>query len=93
MGSYEQAYSDHQYLWTVYGPAADMSGAYVDQGDLAKLLKSPTKATAKHCLVQQIVYWFDKGTEDRVPIDRTDPRLVEIADRYCCDLEGVPGCR
>lgn len=44
------------------GEAADMTGSYVDQNDLAKLLRSPTKATAKQCLCAQIEYWFQVGT-------------------------------
>lgn len=89
--TFEQAYSDHRYLWTTYGPAADMTGGYVDQGDLAKLLKSPTKQTARVCLIRQIVYWFDVGIDDKTPIDTRDPHLLQIADRHGCDPYGVPG--
>lgn len=79
--SYERAWQDHRYLWETYGPAADMTGAYVDQGDLAKLLQFPTKATARACLIRQICYWFDKGTDEGEP-DWSDPRLRVIARRY-----------
>ena len=57
---YEEVYKDHSYLWSI-GPANDMTGGYVDQEDLYKLLKNPTKATAKKCLLEQIEYWFDMG--------------------------------
>ena len=82
--SYDQAFADHQYLWTTYGEAEDMTCAYVDQGDLARLLKSPTKATARDCLVSQIEYWFSAGPDPhgRNTVDPNDPELIEIADRY-----------
>ena len=60
--SYMQALRDHQYLWNI-GPAYDMTGGYTDQEDLELLLKSPTKTTARKCLVRQIVYWFQVGPE------------------------------
>lgn len=85
---YEQALADHRYLWSTYGAANDMTGGYVDQEDLTRLLRSPTKATARDCLVDQIEYWFDVGpdpTGSSRP-DRSDPRLLEIAERYGRDL-------
>lgn len=60
--SYEQAYSDWEYLFSI-GCAYDMTGGYVDQEDLKKLLKSPTKKTARDCLVNQIIYWFQVGID------------------------------
>lgn len=82
--SCEQAFKDWSYLWTAYGPAHDMTGAYVDQGDLDKLLRSPTKATARDCLVSQIRYWFSVGPDcDRSP--KGDAQVEEIADRYGCE--------
>ncbi len=85
--SYEQAWADRLYLWSEYGPADDMTGAYVDQGDLEKLLRSPTKATACACLCRQIDYWFRRGPceTDRQP-DPTDERLQEIAERHGATL-------
>jgi len=82
--TYEQAWSDHHYLWSVYGAANDMTGAYVDQEDLARLLRSPTKGTARDCLVSQIEYWFQVGpdTSGGAALDKADPRLAEIAERY-----------
>jgi hypothetical protein len=81
--TYEQAYSDHCYLWQEYGPAEDMTGGYVDQEDLAKLLKSPTKATARDCLVNQIDHWFMVGPDSTAhQPDWSDARLQEIAERY-----------
>jgi hypothetical protein len=82
--TYEQAFRDHNYLWETYGPAADMTGAYVDQMDLALLLRKPDKTTARDCLVRQILYWFSVGTEDDgiSAIDWDDPEICEIADRH-----------
>lgn len=82
--SYEQARADHEYLWSI-APANDMTGGYVDQEDLSKLLKSPTKATARDIYMNQIIYWFHAGPQDddqagEVPWD--DPRVVEIALRH-----------
>ena len=88
--TYEQALADHTYLWEEYGPAEDMTGAYVDQEDLTLLLRSPTKATARDCLCRQIDHWFSVGPESqggcyRRP-DPTDPELIEIADRHALDI-------
>lgn len=85
--SHKQAYSDHYYLWKEYGEAADMTGAYVDQGDLAELLRSPNAKTAVDCLTRQITYWFSVGFGDsigRLPegLVQSDFRLQEIAERY-----------
>lgn len=85
--SYEQARTDHEYLWDVYGPAADMTGGYVDQEDLAKLLRDPTKKTATACYTSQIVYWFTVGPERpeyRTASDlwKYDTMVYEIAERY-----------
>lgn len=88
--TYEQAYKDRQYLWQTHGAAHDMTGDYVDSEDMEKLLKSPTKATARKCLISQIEYWFrigpdlafaKTGREER----EADPRVLEIAERYECD--------
>lgn len=81
MSRYDQTYADWNYLWTEYAPAHDMTGAYVDQGDLARLLKSPTKATACECLESQIIYWFDVGP-DCSKSTAGDERLANIAERY-----------
>ena len=80
---YQQAYDDHSYLWSHYGSADDMTGGYVDQEDLADLLKSPNIRTAYTCLLKQIDWWFQKGTDHLDPDpDMSDPRLQEIAERY-----------
>lgn len=77
--TYEQARSDHEYLWSI-GPADDMTGGYVDQEDLARLLKSPTKATAAACYADQITYWFQVGPDGgSIPWD--NQRVQEIAGR------------
>jgi len=59
---HDVVYSDHRYLWAI-GPAFDMTGGYVDQEDLARLLQKPTKSTAVECLVRQIGYWFQTGPD------------------------------
>lgn len=87
MSRYDQAYADWNYLWTEYGPASDMTGGYVDQDDLARLLKSPTKTTAADCLDNQIIYWFQVGPEKYCNRpDPNDARLQEIAERYCAEI-------
>lgn len=83
--TYEQAFADWSYLWKTYGPANDMTGAYVDQHDLAKLLRSPTKATARECLCAQIGHWFSVGPDDSGagrPADHSDQKLHDIAERH-----------
>ena len=93
--TYEQAFKDWSYLWSI-GQATDMTGAYVDQDDLEKLLKSPTKKTAKRCLCDQINYWFDTGpdvgvncnwseaVEAKEDLLCTDERVRDIAERHGC---------
>lgn len=79
--SYEQAREDHEYLWSI-APANDMTGGYVDQEDLGRLLKSPTKATARDIYVNQILYWFQAGPQEADAageVPWSDPRVVEIA--------------
>lgn len=82
--TYEQVFSDWSYLWKIHGPAADMTGGYVDQEDLSALLKSPTKATARKCLLKQIAHWFQVGPEAYGAYgDIPDSAQVrEIAERY-----------
>lgn len=78
--TYEQAYADHQYLWAI-APAKDMTGAYVDQNDLARLLASPTKTTARQCLQSQINHWFNYGPDCPDEGWREDAKVHEIAER------------
>ena len=86
MITYEQAFKDHAYLWETYAAAADMTGGYVDQEDLARMLRKPTKNTARKCLCNQIQHWFSAGTDDDLFIVddaiALDSRLMEIADRH-----------
>ncbi len=92
--TYEQAKADHKVLWDI-GPADDMTGGYVDQDDLDKLLASPNKRTAKNCFISQIEYWFQVGTETRCfggreisnpsDIKLDHPEIIEIAERYNCE--------
>lgn len=87
--TYEDAFSDHDYLWSVYGPADDMTGGYVDQEDLTRLLRSPTKATARDCLIRQIEYWFLVGPDKTHSHQESVSKLIaensmlrDIAIRY-----------
>lgn len=82
--TYNQAYQDWRYLWDI-DCALDMSGGYVDQEDLDKLLKSPTKETAADCLCRQIEYWFQVGTETKGSSKYwmdNEPQVREIAERH-----------
>lgn len=87
--TYEQARADHEYLWEI-GSADDMTGGYVDQEDLARLLTNPTKATARDCYCDQIAFWFQNGpdtsggsgsTKARDHIE-SNPKVREIAIRH-----------
>ena len=91
--TYEQAREDHEYLWNMYGPAVDMTGGYVDQDDLKKLLMNPTKATARQAYENQINYWFRVGPDrgdsfsdgpvtESSEIALDDSRVRFIAERY-----------
>jgi len=80
--SYDQARADHEYLWRTYAPASDMTGGYVDQDDLQRLLESPTKKTATGCYVNQISHWFAVGPEGGETRWRQDPRVLDIAIRH-----------
>ena len=90
---YSQARADHEYLWTTYGPAQDMTGGYVDSSDLVALLRSPTKATAADCCGRQIQYWFEAGPDTafgRSGSDwRTDRKVKAIARRHHMDIAGM----
>lgn len=91
---YEEIKEDWEYLWAI-GPANDMTGGYVDQEDLQKLLDNPTKATAKICLKNQMEYWFSVGVEPKHRYSNTGddphiyedkyPRIREIAEKYKFD--------
>lgn len=84
--AYAESRNDHEYLWDI-APAYDMTGGYVDQDDLEKLLQSPTKKTATECYNTQIGYWFEVGP-DEFGTDtkwKTDSRVRRIAERHCCE--------
>jgi hypothetical protein len=90
--SYEQAMDDHTYLWEEYAAASDMTGGYVDSEDLTRMLRNPTKAMARKCLIDQIEFWFQNGPDTAGGGRRPDPndaRLREIAARYDHDLESI----
>lgn len=83
--TYDQALADHEYLWDTYGSANDMTGGYVDQEDLYRLLRNPSKATARDCLCDQINYWFLVGPDEHQrarSILQSDPIVREIAERH-----------
>lgn len=61
--TYDEVLADWKALFEDMAPAEDMTGGYVDQDDLHRLLMSPTKATAKGCLLSQIHYWFQVGPD------------------------------
>jgi hypothetical protein len=85
---YEEILEDWKFLFEGIDSANDMTGAYVDQHDLDELLKSPTKATAKDCMLRQIEFWFDSGTEDFPCIGNVGkllekyPEARPIAEKY-----------
>lgn len=84
MKRYLEAKSDHDYLWKTYGPADDMTGGYVDQEDLKRMLDAPTKKMAVYCLARQIHYWFQMPPKwPLTPGMMDDHRVVEIRDKYC----------
>lgn len=87
----ERARADHERPWTDYAPADDRTGGTVDQADLSRLMRSPTKATAATVYERQIEYWLDKGPDMNVRVRRglddrvaDDPRLAAIADSHWC---------
>lgn len=82
--TYEKAREDHEYLWSI-APADDMTGAYVDQEDLAKLLKMPTKAIARDCYVAQIDHWFSCGP-DPCNLPSADPQYWIDCDAFVKDI-------
>ena len=87
--NYDLARADNDYLWNTYGPAQDMTGAYLDQDDLAKLLRNPTKSQATQCYCTQIRYWFERGPEPPGyhRAWRSDYRVREIAYRHGASLD------
>lgn len=88
---YEQAFKDWEYLWAI-APADDMTGGYVDQDDLDRLLRNPTKKVAASCLCSQIDHWFSVGPSaecgpwDYRTLAAEYPELEEIRERHCVDV-------
>lgn len=85
--TYDEVFKDWSYLFDEIGAAYDMTGGYVDSEDLDKMLKSPNKKTAKECMINQIVYWLDVGTEQdglhsASKYINSDDRVNEINERY-----------
>ena len=96
MIGYAQARRDHEYLWS-FGPAQDMTGGYVDQEDLERLLKNPTKKMAAQCYCDQIQYWLEAGPDETFAAPwqggdwKTDRRVKAIAERHglCKELSSL----
>ena len=73
-----------------------MTGGYVDQDDLHKLLRNPTKAQATKCYCSQIRFWFERGPEPHGEDTGwgNDHRVREIAYRHgasLAKLHQIPG--
>lgn len=94
MLKYDIARKYHEYLWQTYGDAYDMTGAYVDQDDLQKLLENPTKKTAAECYCSQMEHFFQVGPDSNLmnsnnkTLDdlKSDPMVLQIAEElYCLD--------
>lgn len=90
--TYDQALDDRRYLWESYDEPVDMTGGYVDQEDLEKLLANPTRTTARQCLISQIAYWFQVGPENSSGeftdgCWKNDSRVIEIAYRYGINID------
>lgn len=96
--SYKEYFEDWDYLFNKVGIANDMTGGYVDQEDLDRLLKNPRKATAKSCLSRQIDYWFSSGIEHCTEhagksiydLIEEFPKIEELAEKHCADLSLCP---
>ncbi|PSV00524.1 hypothetical protein [Photobacterium kishitanii] len=96
--TYDEVYADWYYLFQKISVAEDMTGGYVDSEDLDLLLKKPSKATAKGCLVRQISYWFSAGIEysdkhsGKSVFDLIEeyPKIISIAERHNIDLNDCP---
>lgn len=89
--TYEEVFKDWDYLWSI-SAADDMTGAYVDQEDLDRLLRNPTKKVAKECMLSQIYYWFQKGPDrNDVPESYSEliddyPRVETIREKYGAEV-------
>lgn len=92
--TYDEVFKDWSYLYDEIAPAHDMTGAYEDQHDLDRLLRSPSKYTAKKCLIRQIEYWFQAGPDvsanyfkSKRELERlieSDPEVMRIGEKYFC---------
>jgi len=87
--TYEQALEDRDYLFAI-GEANDYTGGYDSQKDLEHLLHNPTKGCATRCLISQIQYWFEAGTqnlrrEKTMELVDQSAILMDIKRRYNLD--------
>ena len=65
-----------------------MTGAYVDQDDLSRLLKKPTKATARDCYALRSAIGSKSVQKARPALSmgwQGDPQVREIAIRHWCE--------
>lgn len=89
--TYEEVYADWKYLWDI-APANDMTGGYVDQDDLKRMLKNPSKKTAVYCMKRQMEYWFQAGPDgfevcrDYKSLCEDVPKVEEIRIKYDFNL-------
>lgn len=86
--TYEQVRKQWETLWAI-GAADDISNLAED--DMYKMLKSPTRTTARICMELQIEYWLQTGPEHPAPngsrirlldLLRNNPEVQEIAEDY-----------
>lgn len=95
---YERTYADWKYLFDTVGVAHNMTGAYQDQYDLDRLIRSPSKATAVKVMMNQMAYWFRSGIEfNEMHMNKSIydlvleyPRIADIADTISVNLFDCP---
>ena len=85
MSNYNEVREDWETLWNIC-PADDMTGAYVDSGDLDRMLKTPTKKMAIQCMKCQIDFWLNQGIEDTnqtlEELMEMYPQVIPVAEKY-----------
>lgn len=75
---------DFLYVFKLYGDSYEFDGSVMEKQHLARMLESPTKATAYYCYLERLAAIFEKGYKDKsfrrkqLPIDQ-DEALYQIA--------------